>query len=263
MTSSQNLSLVFAAGVFATFNPCGFAMLPAYMTMLISSAPQGLSPLKLALRALQSAALMALGVISIFAIFGTVIFPISTSIQAYLPIVTISIGLALIYLGITSLFGKAPILRKLWSPNVAPSTNIKSLYLYGVTFALGSISCTIGPLLAATSSSLNLGFAKTLRAYLYYALGISVTIAVIALLALYSQAALRRVKQSLRTIEVISSIFLTIVGAYLIIFGIYETQYAHLIQPLQGLINSVFSLQGKVIVWVNSLLTGVGIISAP
>jgi cytochrome c biogenesis protein CcdA len=260
MTSSQSLALIFSAGVFATFNPCGFAMLPAYLTMLISSAPQEMSPIKIALRALQSAALMALGVISIFAIFGTLIFPISTSIQAYLPIITISIGAILIYLGIASLAGKAPVLRKLWSPNVAPSSNVKSLYLYGVTFALGSISCTIGPLLAATSSSLNLGFVKTLRAYLFYALGISATITVIALLALYSQAALLRVKRSLRTIELVSSIFLTLVGIYLIIFGIYETQYASLIQPFRGVIDGVFSIQGKFISWINSLLMTLGIL---
>ena len=99
---------------------------------------------------------MALGIISVFALFAIAIFPISTSILAYLPIATITIGALLIAVGIATLSGKSPYLKKLWSPNTAPSARLKSLYLYGVTFALGSVSCTIGPLLAATSKALEL-----------------------------------------------------------------------------------------------------------
>jgi len=256
-----DLSLVFAAGVFATFNPCGFAMLPAYLTMLVNSSAKKATSLQLATRAIQFALLMSFGVISVFALFAAVIFPISTSIQKYLPIVTITIGLLLIILGGATLLGRAVFLKKLWSPNTAPSTRLKSLYLYGVTFALGSVSCTIGPLLAATSTSLNLGLIATLKTYLFYALGMSATIVVIALLALFSQATLRRVKSSMRVIEIISAIFLILVGFYLIIFGLYETQYSELVAPFKDLINSIFQIQGRVITAVNSLLTTIGILN--
>jgi cytochrome c-type biogenesis protein len=260
MSSSQDLSIVFAAGVFATFNPCGFAMLPAYMTMLINSSSKQATPAQLALRAIQFAALMSLGVISVFAVFAAVIFPISTSVQGYLPIVTITIGALLIALGTATLLGRAVFLKKLWSPNTAPSTRLKSLYLYGVTFALGSVSCTIGPLLAATSKTLNLGLLATLRTYLFYALGMSVTIMVIALIALFSQATLSKVRNSIRIIEIVSSVFLVFIGFYLIIFGLYETQYSDNLGPLVDVITWIFQLQGKVIGAVNSVLTSVGIL---
>jgi len=260
MSSSQDLSLVFAAGVFATFNPCGFAMLPAYMTMLVNSSTKRATPIQLAVRAVQFASLMSLGVISVFALFAAVIFPISTSIQRYLPIVTITIGTLLIVLGAATLLGRAVFLKKLWSPNTAPSTRVKSLYLYGVTFALGSISCTIGPLLAATSKTLNLGLIATLRTYLFYALGMSVTIVVIALIALFSQATLSKVRNSIRIIEVVSSIFLIAIGFYLIIFGLYETQYSNNLGLFADLITWIFQLQGKVISTVNSLLISIRIL---
>lgn len=260
MSSSQDLSLVFAAGVFATFNPCGFAMLPAYMTLLVTSSSKRDTPLQLALRALQFAFFMALGVISIFALFAAVIFPISTSIQAYLPIVTITIGILLILLGAATLLGKAPYLKKLWSPNTAPTTRIKNLYLYGVTFALGSVSCTIGPLLAATSKALDLSFIATIKTYVTYAIGISVTIAFIAILALFSQATLRKIRNSMRVIEVISSVFLIAVGLYLMIFGLYETEYAYLTKPFANVITSVFEIQGHVISAVRSMLVALGIL---
>lgn len=261
MSSSQDLSLVFAAGVFATFNPCGFAMLPAYLTMLVNSSGRRTAPAQLAVRAIQFASLMSLGVISVFALFAAVIFPISTSVQRYLPIVTITIGLLLIVLGIATLIGRAVFLKKLWSPNVAPSTRAKSLYLYGVTFALGSVSCTIGPLLAATSKTLNLGLIATVKTYLFYALGMSVTIVVIAIVALFSQATLNKVRNSIRIIEIISSVFLIIVGLYLIIFGIYETEFSNIIGPFEGVITWIFQLQGRVISAVNSILMSIGILN--
>lgn len=261
MSSSQDLSLVFAAGVFATFNPCGFAMLPAYMTMLVNSSSTRTSSTQLALRAVQFASMMSLGVISVFALFAAVIFPISTSIQRYLPIVTITIGVMLIALGAATLLGRAVFLKKLWSPNTAPTARARNLYLYGVTFALGSVSCTIGPLLAATSKTLNLGLFATLKTYLFYALGMSVTVVIIALIALFSQATLSKLRSSLRVIEIISSLFLIVVGLYLIIFGIYETQYSNLIEPLKGIITSIFQLQGTVIGAVNSLLINIGVLN--
>ena len=256
----SDLSIVFAAGVFATFNPCGFAMLPAYMTMLISSQRESESLPKLIGKALQFAALMAVGIITTFALFAVVIFPISTSIQAYLPIATITIGLLLIGVGVATLSGKSPYLKKLWSPNTAPSARLKSLYLYGVTFALGSVSCTIGPLLAATSKALELTFFESLRIYLVYALGISVTIAILALIALFSQATLGKIRNSMKVIERISSAFLIIVGLYLIIFGLYETRYSILVEPLHSVINQVFSLQGHVVSFINSILSAIGIL---
>lgn len=261
MSSSQDLSLVFAAGVFATFNPCGFAMLPAYLTMLVNSSTTRATPVQLATRAVQFASLMSLGVITVFALFAAVIFPISTSIQRYLPIVTITIGVLLIVLGTATLLGRAVFLKKLWSPNTAPSTRVKSLYLYGVTFALGSVSCTIGPLLAATSKTLNLGLFATFRTYFFYAIGMSVTIVLIALIALFSQATLSKVRNSMRVIEIVSAIFLVAVGIYLIIFGLYENQGSDLASPLTNLITSIFQLQGKIISAVNSLLTSIGILN--
>jgi ABC-type nickel/cobalt efflux system permease component RcnA len=126
---------------------------------------------------------------------------------------------------------------------------------------LGSVSCTIGPLLAATSKSLNLGFIATVKTYLFYGLGMSVTILVLSLIALFSQAALGRVRRSIGFIEKISAVFLIVVGFYLIVFGIYETQLSYLVDPLKNVIDSAFALQGKIVGIVNSILRSIGVLS--
>lgn len=262
MSTAQDLSLVFAAGVFATFNPCGFAMLPAYITILINGQTVRVKPEILLARALQFSLLISLGVVSVFAFFAVAIFPFSTAVQRYLPVVTVLIGLLLIILGVLSLLGKSVYLKRLWNPNVAPTQRLRNIYLYGVTFALGSLSCTIGPFLAATSKALNLKFLELLRIYLFYALGISATIFVIALLALFSKSAINRVRNSVGIIEKISNVFLVLVGIYLIIFGLFETQFSHWVAPLKSVIDEAFAVQGKVIGYVNHLLQKIGILKS-
>jgi predicted tellurium resistance membrane protein TerC len=83
---------------------------------------------------------------------------------------------------------------------------------------------------------------------------------VIALIALFSQATLSKVRNSIRIIEIVSSVFLVFIGFYLIIFGLYETQYSDSLGPLVDVITWIFQLQGKVIGAVNSVLTSVGIL---
>jgi ABC-type nickel/cobalt efflux system permease component RcnA len=107
---------------------------------------------------------------------------------------------------------------------------------------------------------LNLTFFATVKTYLIYATGISATIVIIALVALFSQATLRRIKNSMRVIEIISSIFLILVGLYLIVFGLYETQYSNLVSPFHDLITSIFRIQGKIVDAVNSILVKTGIL---
>ena len=65
----QNLvGLAFVAGMVAAFNPCGFAMLPAYLTLVID--PQNNGQLTAVRRALAATASMALGFLVVFGSFG-------------------------------------------------------------------------------------------------------------------------------------------------------------------------------------------------
>jgi hypothetical protein len=65
----------------------------------------------------------------------------------------------------------------------------------------------------------------------------------------------------MRIIELVSAVFLIAVGAYLIIFGMYEIQGSDLASPLTNLITWIFQLQGKIVGAVNSLLIGIGILN--
>lgn len=96
---SSTLGFALAAGLVAALNPCGFAMLPSYLTLVVAGTDQRRGRATAVLRALAATAAMAAGFLAVFAVFGLAVAPLASQVQRYLPIVTIVIGAALIALG--------------------------------------------------------------------------------------------------------------------------------------------------------------------
>jgi len=254
------LGIAFTAGIFATFNPCGFAMLPAYLSLAILESGRNENRVRLLLRAVKFATLMGLGILGVFSLFSLIIFPISTSIQKYLPFVTIILGAVVLVLGAVILVRGPIIVRKLWSPQVSPTGKSKTYILYGVTFALGSISCTIGPFLAITSRALNESYLDSLLIYLTYGAGFIVTILLLALLTAFSQQMLvKRIRDLGAVIEKITAAILLVVGIYLIYFGITEVALQYGKTDQSSILEIAYRVQGFVISVVSALLRGIGL----
>ena len=221
----QNLiGLAFVAGMVAAFNPCGFAMLPAYLTLVID--PQGGSQLTAVGRALAATAAMALGFLAVFGSFGLLTVSVASTVQRYLPYVTLAIGIALVGLGIWFASG-----REIRTPNLAgssgrwaPTARLGSMFGYGVGYAIASLSCTIGPFLAVTGSSLRRGSpAQGVRVYLAYAAGIALVVGVLAVaVALASSSLVDRMRTVLPYVSRISGLILIVVGLYVGYYGFYE-----------------------------------------
>jgi cytochrome c-type biogenesis protein len=78
------LTLALGAGMLAAVNPCGFALLPAYLSLLVLNEES--SSLRAAVRrALIFTAAMTAGFVAVFGVFGLVISPIASAVQRYLP----------------------------------------------------------------------------------------------------------------------------------------------------------------------------------
>ena len=219
----QNLvALAFVAGMVAAFNPCGFAMLPAYLTLVID--PQSGGQLAAVGRALAATAAMALGFLAVFGSFGLLTVSVASTVQRYLPYVTLVIGVGLVVAGVWLLSG-----RELRAPNLAggrwaPTARLGSMFGYGVGYAIASLSCTIGPFLAVTGSSLRRGSpAQGVLVYVAYAAGIALVVGVLAVaVALASSSMVDRMRAMLPHINRISGLILVVVGLYVGYYGFYE-----------------------------------------
>ena len=219
----QNLvALAFVAGMVAAFNPCGFAMLPAYLTLVID--PQSGGQLAAVGRALAATAAMAVGFLAVFGSFGLLTVSVASTVQRYLPYVTLIIGVGLVVAGVWLLSG-----RELRAPNLAggrwaPTARLGSMFGYGVGYAIASLSCTIGPFLAVTGSSLRGGSpAQGVLVYVAYAAGIALVVGVLAVaVALASSSMVDRLRAVLPHINRISGLILVVVGLYVGYYGFYE-----------------------------------------
>ncbi|HCA51801.1 MAG TPA: hypothetical protein DEP24_01965 [Mycobacterium sp.] len=219
----QNLvALAFVAGMVAAFNPCGFAMLPAYLTLVID--PQSGGQLAAVGRALAATAAMAVGFLAVFGSFGLLTVSVASTVQRYLPYVTLIIGVGLVVAGLWLLSG-----RELRAPNLAggrwaPTARLGSMFGYGVGYAIASLSCTIGPFLAVTGSSLRRGSpAQGVLVYVAYAAGIALVVGVLAVaVALASSSMVDRLRAVLPHINRISGLILVVVGLYVGYYGFYE-----------------------------------------
>lgn len=218
------LGLAFGAGMVAAFNPCGFAMLPAYLALVIERERGGQTA---AIgRALLATAAMALGFLTVFGLFGLLTVSVASSVQRYLPYATVVIGVLLVVLGMWLLSGRElPALGAAGKgARWAPTARLGSMFGYGVGYALASLSCTAGPFLAVTATSLRRSSTvSTVAVYAAYALGIALVVGVLAVaVALASQAVIDRMRRVLPFVNRLSGAILVPVGLYVAYYGWYE-----------------------------------------
>lgn len=218
------LLLALLAGSVAALNPCGFALLPAYLTLVVLGTGDGVGRTQALARALAATAMMALGFVVVFGLFGLVVAPAATAIQQHLPVVTIAIGVVLVVLGVLMLAGRdlQVMLPKL--SRGAPTARLASMFGYGVAYAVASLSCTIGPFLAVTALTFQAGsVARGVAAYVLYGVGMAAVVGLAAVtVALVGAGAAQRIRSASRRIARIGGALLVLAGAYVAYYGVYE-----------------------------------------
>ncbi|BBZ76039.1 cytochrome C biogenesis protein CcdA [Mycolicibacterium anyangense] len=222
----QNLvGLAFAAGMVAALNPCGFAMLPAYLALVVDADDAG--RLRSIGRALVATLAMALGFLAVFAAFGVLTVSVASTVQQYAPYLTVVVGVLLVALGLWLVSGRelglgsgAARLGGRW----APTARLGSMFGYGVGYAIASLSCTIGPFLAVTGSAARGGsLIDGLLVYVAYAAGLALVVGVLAVaVAVANSALVDRLRRILPYVNRISGVVLVLVGLYVGYYGVYE-----------------------------------------
>ena len=109
MSNELPLAFAFTAGLFATVNPCGWAMLPSFVSYYLGSREEGYEQKPLASRAIEGLYLGLLVTAGFLAVFGTAGIVISAGLRVvvkYIPFAALAVGVALIALGLLLLAGK-------------------------------------------------------------------------------------------------------------------------------------------------------------
>ena len=218
------LALALVAGAVASFNPCGFALLPAYLTMLVAGPRDTTDHGAGATRAVRFTTGMTVGFVAVFGSFALVVAPLALSIERWLPVLTVMIGVVLIALAGWLLAGRELPGPRLNRKGRAPSVTWFSQIGYGVTFALASLSCTVAPFLAVTASALRAGSATGVVAvFLAYALGMGAVVGILAIAAVTAGSTVTaRLRRASPVISRFSGALLLFAGAYVAWYGWFE-----------------------------------------
>jgi cytochrome c-type biogenesis protein len=228
------IALAFTAGLVATVNPCGFAMLPAYLSWYLEGdtgpnpAPTP-TPVEATLadrlaRALLVGGTVSLGFLVVFGITGTLITAGIRSFIDYVPWVAMIIGAALAALGVALLAGR-DLTVALPKPQAGTgSRQLRSMLAFGGSYAVASLSCTLPVFLAVVASTFTrTNTASGIATFVAYALGMSVVLLIVTIaVALAEHSLVARIRGFARHANRAAGALLVVAGGYIVYYWVFN-----------------------------------------
>ena len=223
------LGFAYAVGAASAVNPCGFAMLPAYLGLYVSGGnreQEGRNPALLVGRAVMVGLSVSVGFVALFGAVGLILgFGSQAVVVTALPYVGLAIGVLLIGAGAfmasggkiyTSLAQRAA--SRVGDPG---QLNIPGYILFGVSYGLASLSCTLPLFLAVlgVGAGLSSGWLETLGQFVLYAGGMGSVIMVLTLgMAVARSVLIRWMRAVLPYVSVVGAWLMVVAGTYIVFY---------------------------------------------
>ena len=218
------LALAFAAGMVATLNPCGFAMLPAYLSYFMGASGDDTSHAAALRTALRVGAIISLGFMVVFGVAGYAITLGFRSLTAWIPWLALGVGVAVVALGIAMLRGFELALALPKAKRANRSRGARGVFGFGVSYAVASLSCTLPVFLSVVTTQLaSRSIVEGSVIFLVYGAGMSaVLMGLTVVLALGKQSLVTRLRRSAQYINRISGSILVAAGVFIVWFWTTE-----------------------------------------
>ena len=214
------LALAFAAGLVATVNPCGFAMLPAYLSYFMGLNDESTSRATHVRNALTVGAVVSAGFLLVFGVAGVLITAGFRVVIDLIPWLAIAVGVGVIGLGIAMLFGYQLTIGLPKSKQASTRNGYRSVFAFGISYAVASLSCTLPVFLTVVATQVTRGtFVGGLATFIAYGAGMSlVLVGVTIALAFGKQGLVGWLHGGARYIGRISGGLLVAAGVYIVWF---------------------------------------------
>ena len=212
------LATSFTAGLLAAINPCGFVLLPTYLVYFLGM--ENLRPgaeRASVLRALKVSLAVSAGFMSVFVIIGAITKLSTNWLVEKAEWISLVIGLALLVLGIAMLFGyRVPFTTPKLDVGER-DRSVRSMYVFGLAYAVASIGCTIAPFSSVVLGSFSSdGLTTGISAVALYGIGMALVVTGLTVtLAFANTAFLRVLRRAMVWFEQLAGILLVLTGMYL------------------------------------------------
>jgi len=212
------LAFALTAGVLTVFSPCGYALLPGYVSYYLGS--------RLSLmRAVYGGVACTLGLVTVFSVIGGLSSALGAVLPRLVQLFNLLAGLILVLMG-------SAILLKLRLPYltlpVSPSrrSGLTGFYLYGVVYGLSGVGCSAPIFLSLLVFALSRGLVNGIVTFIVYAVGMGLPlILTIVLVAKADEIIIRRISGATPLIQRAGGVALILVGLYLFYYH-YVTYWA-------------------------------------
>jgi cytochrome c biogenesis protein CcdA len=203
------LGLALVAGGLATVNPCGFPLLPAFLSVYVGAREERLPPVGgRVLQGLLVGALVTAGFLGVFVAVGLPVAYGASRVADVLPWAGVGLGGLLVAAGLLTLAGRGPRVNVRWGARRGGPL------LFGAGYGVASLGCTLPIFLAVVGAAAGSG--STLLVFAAYGAGMALVVTALAVAAaLLREGLARGLRRLLPHMNRISGVLLVAAGGYL------------------------------------------------
>lgn len=204
----SGLAFAFTAGILSIFSPCGYALLPGYVSYYLGS--------KFSVgRAISGGLVCTMGLMTIFIVVGVIASSIGAILPQLIPLLDLLAGTILIVMGVATLrHVRIPYLAL--PARLSKRKGLAGLYLFGVVYGLAGVGCSAPIFLSILFYAMSKGFVNGVLTFAVYAMGMGAPLMLTSLLlATAKDYVIRRISGATPWLEKVSGVVLIIVGVYL------------------------------------------------
>lgn len=214
----------FTAGAIAFINPCGIAMIPAYISFYLGLSSGG----GFSIGALAKGALMGifatLGFMAVFGGAGIILSLAGVQLIRYVPWIAVAIGVGVAFLGLLLVLGKGIYIN--WRVDAGRLVKGKggiAFIAFGVAYAFASLSCTIPVFLYVALQAISTGgFLSATMVFLSYALGMGVVMILFTeALVVLGSTLMGYIYRVLPFVNRLAGLVMIGAGAYIVYFQVF------------------------------------------
>lgn len=248
------VALAFGAGLVSVVNPCGFAVLPAWVAYHVEAASaSGRVSWMVRLRSgVFTGLALAAGYLAVIAVISALIAAGAQALLAIAPQIAIVVGVLLALAGLALLFGRNVSLRLPAAVRGLAGKGLTGgrLVAFGAAYALASLGCSVGLLVAVIAEALSTAsLAGALTVFGGYALGSATLLLLLTTSTAFAGGGLARVlRRGVPVLHRITGVIMLLAGAYVVAYWLPAALGG---LPGRGLPDAA-PVAGAVALWVSS-----------
>lgn len=208
---AAGLAFAFTAGILSIFSPCGYALLPGYVSYFLGSDFS-------VARGVYGGLACTLGLMTVFSVVGVLASSLGALLQSLIPLLDLLAAAILISMGMVMLL---EIQLPYISVNVDPSRRrgLPGFYLFGIVYGMAGVGCSAPIFLSVLFHAMTKGLINGLLTFAAYAVGMGIPlVATGVLLAEAKDYVIARITRITPRLHRLSGVILILVGAYLAYF---------------------------------------------